>query len=101
MLARRVGARLWVGRCVRIGTQSRFKIVVREVKVPWTTDANADIQTITAEIQKQFEIWIREHPDQWMWGNKRWPERIASQSARPQNFAPGQPKPAAAHHEAA
>lgn len=75
MLARRVGARLWLGRCIRIGTESRFKILIREMKVPRTDDPDADIRWITAEIQKQFEEWIREHPEQWMWSNKRWPER--------------------------
>jgi KDO2-lipid IV(A) lauroyltransferase len=74
MLARRVGARLWIGRCVRIGKESRFKILMREVKVPRTDDANEDIRRITAEVQEQFEIWIRENPEQWMWSNKRWPD---------------------------
>jgi KDO2-lipid IV(A) lauroyltransferase len=83
MLARRVGARLWVGRCVRVGTKSHFRIVVQEMKVPWTDDANADIETMTAAMQAQFEAWIREHPEQWMWGNKRFPERAALQATRP------------------
>src|SRR5690606_16548691 len=56
-------------------TESRFKILIREMKVPRTDDPDADIRWITAEIQKQFEEWIREHPEQWMWSNKRWPER--------------------------
>jgi len=27
---------------------------------------------MTAAIQKEFETWIRERPEQWMWSNKRW-----------------------------
>ena len=27
---------------------------------------------ITAAMQKQFEAWIREAPDQWSWNNRRW-----------------------------
>jgi lauroyl/myristoyl acyltransferase len=23
-------------------------------------------------MQRNFEHWIRENPDQWMWSNKRW-----------------------------
>lgn len=72
MLARRVGARLWIGRCIRIGKESRFKIAMRELKVPWTADAEADIKNATAAMQAQFEAWIREHPEQWMWSNRRW-----------------------------
>lgn len=72
MLARRVGARLWVGRCVRIGKDSRFRVTIREVKVPWTDDPNADIKAALAQMQIYFEEWIREAPEQWMWSNRRW-----------------------------
>ena len=71
-LARRAGASLWVGRVIRIGKQSRFKIAMKELKVPRTDRPDEDIKELTASIQRQFEAWIREHPEQWMWGNKRW-----------------------------
>ncbi len=72
MLARRAGARLWAARCIRVGKESRFKVLVREVKVPWTDDPNADIKAALTELQAQFEAWIRETPEQWMWSNRRW-----------------------------
>ena len=72
MLARRAGARLWAGRCVRQGNESRFKVVMREIKVPWTDDPNADIEAALTELHAQFEAWIREDPEQWMWSNRRW-----------------------------
>lgn len=72
MLSRRLGARLWLGRCIRVGKTSRFKVRMIEQKVPWTDNPDADIQWITAQMQKQFETWIREHPEQWMWSNRRW-----------------------------
>ncbi len=71
-LARRGGASLWVGRVIRAGKQSRFKIAFKELKVPRTDRPEEDIRVITASIQSQFEAWIREHPEQWMWSNKRW-----------------------------
>ncbi len=71
-LARRGGTRLWVGRVARIGKESRFKIAFHELKVPRTDNPDEDIREATAAMQRQFEAWIREYPDQWMWSNKRW-----------------------------
>jgi len=73
-LARRAGTRLCVGRCVRIGTESRFSIAFKELKVPRTDKPDEDIRDLTAAIQREFEAWIRENPSQWMWSNKRWRE---------------------------
>jgi KDO2-lipid IV(A) lauroyltransferase len=72
MIARRVGARIWMARCLRIGKASRFKIEIKELKVPRTHNASDDVLWITTEMQKQFEAWVRETPEQWMWSNRRW-----------------------------
>ena len=72
MIARRVGARIWLSRCLRVGKQSRFQIELKELKVPRTASQADDIKWITAEMQKQFEAWIREAPEQWSWNNRRW-----------------------------
>ena len=71
MLARRYGARMWIGRCMRVGAQSRFTVGFRELRIPRSADAEADIQEVTAAIQAQFEEWIREAPGQYMWTNRR------------------------------
>ncbi len=72
MLARRIGTRLWVGRCIRIGNACRFKVEIKEVKVPRSENPDDDVKWITTAVQKQFEDWIREVPEQWMWSNRRW-----------------------------
>ena len=72
LIARRVGARIWIGRCVRLGNQSRFKIEFQELKVPRTANAAQDVKAVTAAMQAQFEVWVRERPEQWMWSNRRW-----------------------------
>lgn len=72
IIARRQGVRLWAARCVRVGKQSRFRIEIKELKVPRTANQADDVRTITAAMQAQFEAWIRENPEQWMWGNRRW-----------------------------
>jgi KDO2-lipid IV(A) lauroyltransferase len=72
MIARRVGARIWLSRCLRQGKSSRFSIELKELKVPRTANASDDVKWITAAMQRQFEAWIREAPEQWMWSNRRW-----------------------------
>lgn len=72
MLARRTGTRLWAGRCIRIGKESRFKVRIEEIKVPWTDDPNADIEAALTTLQAKFEDWVRANPEQWMWSNRRW-----------------------------
>jgi KDO2-lipid IV(A) lauroyltransferase len=72
MIGRRVGARIWLARCTRIGTSSRFRIDLRELKVPRTSNQSDDIRSVMAEMQLQFECWVREAPEQWMWSNRRW-----------------------------
>jgi Kdo2-lipid IVA lauroyltransferase/acyltransferase len=72
MIARRLGARIWMSRCVRVGKQSRFQIELKELKVPRSPNQADDVKSITAAMQRQFEDWIREAPEQWMWSNRRW-----------------------------
>jgi KDO2-lipid IV(A) lauroyltransferase len=72
IIARRVGARIWLSRCLRVGKQSRFTIELRELRVPRTANPAEDVKWITAAMQQQFEAWIREAPEQWMWSNRRW-----------------------------
>lgn len=72
MIARRTGARVWLSRCVRVGDASRFRIELVELKVPRSDNLSADVRAVTAGMQVQFEAWIRELPEQWMWSNRRW-----------------------------
>jgi Kdo2-lipid IVA lauroyltransferase/acyltransferase len=72
MIARHVGARVWVGRCKRIGKGSRFEIELKELAVLRSSDKAADSRALTTAIFAQFEDWIREAPEQWMWWNTRW-----------------------------
>ncbi|MGE0653991.1 MAG: lysophospholipid acyltransferase family protein, partial [Alphaproteobacteria bacterium] len=72
MIARRVGARIWMARCLRIGAESRFRIELKELKIPRSSNQSADIRAALIDMQAQFEAWIREAPEQWMWSNRRW-----------------------------
>jgi KDO2-lipid IV(A) lauroyltransferase len=72
MIARRVGSRMWMSCCRRVGTQSRFTVEIKELRVPRTANQSEDIRWIMTQMQRQFEEWVRETPEQWMWSNRRW-----------------------------
>jgi len=72
MIARHLGARVWMGRCRRLGTESRFRIDLTEVPLPRTPSRTVDTKALTAAMFQVFEDWIRENPEQWMWWNTRW-----------------------------
>jgi KDO2-lipid IV(A) lauroyltransferase len=42
------------------------------VDVPVTGDREADIVAATANVQAQFEAFLRLAPEQWMWAHRRW-----------------------------
>ena len=50
----------------------RFTIRIEPVAVPRTDDRDADAVTATAALQRQFEAFIREAPEQWMWAHRKW-----------------------------
>jgi Kdo2-lipid IVA lauroyltransferase/acyltransferase len=72
IIARRVGGRIWMSRCLRVGTQSKFRIDLKELHIPHTANPSDDVKVATAAMNAQFEAWIREAPEQWMWSNRRW-----------------------------
>jgi len=72
IIARRVGARMWLSRAKRIGSASRFEIEIKELRVPRTANQAEDVRWTMAHMQEVFEAWIREAPEQWMWSNRRW-----------------------------
>lgn len=71
LIARHTDAWMWVARTVRLGTQSRFRLDAVRLDLPATDDKRLDAHRATRMIFKQFEVWIREHPEQWQWWNIR------------------------------
>lgn len=72
MIARHLNASVWMGRCLRIGTESRFRLDLTEVPLPRSGSRTEDTKALTAAMFAVFEAWIRENPEQWMWWNTRW-----------------------------
>ena len=71
LLARTAGLPLYAGAAFR-QPKVRFVIRIEPVPVPHTKDRAADAIAGTAALQKQFEAYIREAPEQWMWAHRKW-----------------------------
>jgi Kdo2-lipid IVA lauroyltransferase/acyltransferase len=83
MIARHVGARIWVARARRIGKATRFLIELKELEVKRTKNRQEDVHAATAAIFRQFESWIREAPEQWLWFNTRFENANLLEAAPP------------------
>ena len=71
LLARTTGLPLYAGAAFR-RPNVHFVIRGARIPVPETNDREADAIVATAALQKQFEAFIREAPDQWMWAHRKW-----------------------------
>jgi len=66
-LAYQFNGRMCIARSIRVDGQSRFIGDAVVVDLPRTGNQRADIVTTTEIIFRQFETWIRQYPDQWLW----------------------------------
>ena len=71
LLARTTGLPLYAAAAFR-EPGVRFVVRAAQVPVPVTKDRVADSIAATAALQKQFEAFIREAPEQWMWAHRKW-----------------------------
>ena len=71
LLARKTGLPLYAGAAFR-EPKVRFVIRAQRVDVPRTDDHAADAVAGTAALQAQFEAFIRQAPEQWMWAHRKW-----------------------------
>ena len=49
-----------------------FEVQSTMIAVPHGEDAEDDILKATVLVHEQFEEWIRQVPEQWMWAHRRW-----------------------------
>ena len=71
LLARKAGLPLYAGAAFR-EPKVRFVIRSARVEVPHTDDPAADAVAGTAALHAQFEAFIRQAPEQWMWAHRKW-----------------------------
>ena len=71
LLARKTGLPLYAGAAFR---EPRVRFVIRgeRIEIPHTNDHTADAIAGTAALHAQFEAFIREAPEQWMWAHRKW-----------------------------
>ena len=71
LLARTTGLPLYAGAAYRL-PDVRFQIKAVRIPIPETDDREADAVAATAALQAQFEAFIRDAPEQWMWAHRKW-----------------------------
>jgi KDO2-lipid IV(A) lauroyltransferase len=71
LLARTTGIPLYAGAAFR-RPGGRFSIRIAPISMPVTDDSAADALTATKTLHRQFEAFIREAPEQWMWAHRKW-----------------------------
>lgn len=71
-LARKTGAQLVMGR-VRRDAEGGYFMDILPLSLPEGMTQEDD-PAMLASINKQFETWIRESPEDWFWLHRRWPK---------------------------
>ncbi len=71
LLARMTGVPLYAGAAFR-RPGSRFSIRIAPISMPQTNNSAADALAATQMLQRQYEAFIREAPEQWMWAHRKW-----------------------------
>jgi KDO2-lipid IV(A) lauroyltransferase len=55
--------------------RARFRLTVcPPLPLPRTDSRDADIAALTAAVTATLEQWIRDHPEEWLWVHRRWPD---------------------------
>jgi Kdo2-lipid IVA lauroyltransferase/acyltransferase len=82
MLALRFGAPLLPSWSQRIGDGFRYHITVEKPLIPPETgDRETDVRILTQQMNSRVEAWVREVPEQWLWGHRRWKSRPKDEKA--------------------
>jgi KDO2-lipid IV(A) lauroyltransferase len=54
---------------------AHFRMIVEPpLPLPRSGDAAADRLALMTKVNETVEAWIREHPEQWLWLHRRWPD---------------------------
>lgn len=71
-LARRFDCPVHGARAIRL-PGNRFRLEMTDaITLPRDARGQVDIDAATQAVNDIIEVWIREHPDQWLWQHRRW-----------------------------
>jgi KDO2-lipid IV(A) lauroyltransferase len=70
-IALRTGAPVIPGYVTRAGSDRHVAVFEPPLEIPLTGDRSSDIEVATAHYNLALEAIIRRHPEQWMWGHRR------------------------------
>ena len=70
-LAAKTGKPIFLAQTVRKSGCNIKVYLSAPIYVQHTAD-DSDCQKVATQINRQFEIWIRQHPGQWLWPHRRW-----------------------------
>lgn len=54
---------------------AHFVLDIEKIDYKITDDVKRDSHNLAQAVHSQFEKWIRQHPEQWMWASYRWSSR--------------------------
>ena len=72
--ALKFGCPVLPGHVVRTKGAHLRLIIEPPLTPPETADRHAAILAMMTEVNRKIEGWVREHPDQWLWLHRRWPD---------------------------
>lgn len=78
-LAKKTGAAMVPGRCVRVG-EWQYEVQL-DPEIPLREGENWERET-TLDLSRHLEEQIRRYPEQWTWGHKRWKPKPAASRER-------------------
>ncbi|MEP3266093.1 MAG: hypothetical protein ABJN78_10070 [Hyphomicrobiales bacterium] len=55
---------------------AHFALDMKQIHYEVTGNLKIDNRNLTQALHSQFELWIRENPEQWMWAPYRWTHRL-------------------------
>jgi KDO2-lipid IV(A) lauroyltransferase len=73
-LALRFDAKVVPIRILRLGG-AHFRLTAEKpLEMPNSGDGPADALALLTKVNETVERWVREHPEQWFWVHRRWPD---------------------------
>ena len=74
LLALRFGCSVLPVRVERLHGANFRLIIEPPLSLPDSGNRDADVAALMAAVNRTLEGWIREHPEQWFWLHRRWPD---------------------------